>query len=308
MYYPQNKLHFRERPDKRIISVIIAVKDDASGLERTIKSLQAAKQAEHKIQIVVGNDGDNPEVESIARKYGVDYVASKIVKGAYAMRNMASERAKGEILAFIDAETIAERNWLREGVLALKIIDYASGPIKLINPSKLPKYLEIYQQTVSFDVESYLAKLHFAPTTNLWTKRSVFEAIGGFDERLRSSGDYEWGVRAYTHNIREQYFEKLMVYHPIRNYQDLVLKQKRVAEGHVQLKALYPKQFSGVFTVLLVASISLIIPPLWVFEKKNFPNLSLSEKAQTLMMAWAMHLIYNALIIKYSIRYLLRRS
>lgn len=85
---------------------------------------------------------------------------------------------------------------------------------------------------------------HFGVTANIFVKRKVFEEIGGFDQRLKSGGDIEFGDRVYrSKKFRQIYKKDVLVIHPPRGYKNLIKKIKRVTQGNIKLNQLYPIRF-----------------------------------------------------------------
>jgi len=257
---PDTQLHFLQPAKSNFISVIIPVYQDTEGLRRTLLSLKQQQDAPD-FEVIIENDYE-----------GV---------GSYQTRNKALERSQGKHLAFIDAGTTASPNWLRTGSQNLQHSDYVGGPIartsdQLFSISKSAKLFGKYRE---FAVEEFFDDAHFFPTTNLFTKRNVIEKVGGFDSRLRSSGDLEFGDRIYRSGFCIQHYDPhLIVSHPFRTYRQLVEKQKRLASGSSDLKRYYPKRFGNSRFEFVPKIIRALLPPLWLLKKKSYQTLSWTEK------------------------------
>ena len=76
----------------------------------------------------------------------------------------------------------------------------------------------------------------FGATANLFVERRVFHDVGGFDERLRSGGDYEFGQRCSLAGIPIRYADDVVVSHAARStLRELLSKSERVGFGTGQL-------------------------------------------------------------------------
>ncbi|MBI4399199.1 glycosyltransferase [Candidatus Micrarchaeota archaeon] len=93
-----------------MISVIIPAKNEEVGIGPTILSLKNQDfKGEYEIILVDGNSSDR--TVEIAKKHIKD-VYVQTPKGPAGARNYGAEKAKYEIIAFIDADCIARRDWL----------------------------------------------------------------------------------------------------------------------------------------------------------------------------------------------------
>lgn len=133
----------------------------------------------------------------------------KTHKGPAAARNYGVRVSSGEILCFLDDDSLATREWLREIALPFKNsekIALVSGlTLSLNRKSSLPLLLE---------KAVYSGKT--LATCNIAYKRSIFERLGGFDENFTEPSweDNELGFRAKWAGHLHIYNEKAIVYHP----------------------------------------------------------------------------------------------
>src|SRR6185503_20329850 len=115
--------------------------------------------------------------------------------GAYTARNRGVTAARGEVLAFTDADCIPGRRWLEHGVRALTRVPrcgLVAGRIEVFaRDPRHPRASELYEAAAAFRQQDYVQRWRFGATANLITRREVFESVGAFDGRLRSLGDRE---------------------------------------------------------------------------------------------------------------------
>ncbi|UNC93586.1 glycosyltransferase [Candidatus Contubernalis alkaliaceticus] len=239
-----NPLIFTNEPKESFISVIVPVFQDEQGLKTLLSSLEKQTLSREWYEIIVANDGGAEEITHICRRHGTRMVEIMPNGGSYFARNRAVEISKGEYLAFTDSDVTVPPDWLQKGLQALKKWDYAAGEI-WIDREKILNLTHYYQQNASFLVEDYMKNEHFGPTANLFIRRKLIQSVGGFDERLFSSGDHEFGERVSRESeFKQVYRSDLMVFHPPRDYRQLMIKYDRVAAGKRQLNSLYPKRFA----------------------------------------------------------------
>lgn len=242
-YNSISNLNMKYKPKESFISVIIPVYKDAEGLTDTLVSLNSQSLDKQYYEIIVINDGGDLNITKVCKEFDIQMVEVKPNRGSYYARNRGIERSRGEYLAFVDADIKVPYNWLENGISALRYYDYVTGDIK-IEKCKIKTGSELYDFIYSFQVVQYIKNLHYGPTGNLFVRRNVFEVEGGFDERLRSGGDWEFGDRVYRYSGFKQIYSKdISVIHPPRNYRELIKKFKRIKQGHQCLRQLFPNRF-----------------------------------------------------------------
>ncbi|RLG20087.1 glycosyltransferase family 2 protein, partial [Candidatus Micrarchaeota archaeon] len=92
------------------VSIIIPALNEEESIEKCLKSLRKQK-FEDKYEIILVDGYSQDSTVKIAKPY-VDRVLKKKAHGPGAARNEGAEKAKYEILAFIDADCEAEKDWL----------------------------------------------------------------------------------------------------------------------------------------------------------------------------------------------------
>lgn len=163
--------------------------------------------------------------------------------GSYYARNRAMEESTGEFLAFVDADIKVPEDWLEKGIEALREAPYVAGNI-VIDKEKVKSFSQFYEYKTAFPVEIHMRFRQFGPTGNLFVKREVFENIGGFDQRIWSCADEEFGDRIYRFTKYRQIYKKdLAVVHPPRNFWKIIKKAKRLAKGKKDIRTFYPQRF-----------------------------------------------------------------
>ena len=287
-----NEVAFAKATSKKSLSIIIPVKDDPKGLIETLFSIKSAKQS-RDVEIVVANDGGDPQVSEICKDFDAVEVKIKRSSGSYSARNKSLQVSTGDKLAFVDAGSIVSNSWIKFGIDSLISYDYVGGPINILNdPKKISNLPFAYETICEFPVKNFMDKFHFSPTTNLFVNRKVFNKLGGFDKRLTSSGDYEFGQRIYNNSISQYYNSQLIVWHKSRSYFSLLKKQIRLAKGFADLGVYYPKRFGKQYnSVTFFAKI--VIPPIWLLSDKKFTKLDLASRIGVFFLAYQFSIIIN---------------
>lgn len=223
------------------VSVIVPHYHDLERLDRCLASLVRQTYPPDDFEIVVA-DNMSPEGEAAvaARIAGRARLVFASEKGAGPARNVAVAASTGAMLAFIDADCIADPDWLARGVAALQGGDLVGGRmIVLVEGRGTKSGAEAFEAVFAFDNRAYVLDKHFSVTANLFCPREVFDRTGPF--RNGMSEDLDWCLRAREAGYRIRYADDAIVSHPARpDWPALKKKWVRInAELH-QLEMLRP--------------------------------------------------------------------
>ncbi len=249
--YEATRLENLNLEEEKFLTVIIPVYKDPDGIRDTLESLKKQSLGKKDYEIIVTNDGGDDETQKVCEEYGVKVLRLVPNKGSYVARNEALKEAKGEYIAFIDADIEASENWLEKGRNFLKKYDYVGGDVK-IDEEKLKTMAHYFEYLTGFENEKKLKNFHYIPTANLFVKRKVFDKVGFFKEDLFSGGDSEFGKRVYEEKkFNMHYSPELYVTHPPRGLESLLKKSVRVTKGSKDLFESNPKKFKSLKPSLL---------------------------------------------------------
>lgn len=231
------------KENKKEITIVIPVYNDVAGLKGTLNSLRDQEFPEEKYKIIVANDGGDKGVSSLCEEYSIQVEEIVPNRGSYHARNEVAETVLTPYLAFIDAGIVADKQWLGNGFHHLARYDYVAGDVKVI-ADHIPDIAAFHDYLTAFPMKTYFEKTGFGGAGNLFVRRSLFENIGYFDDRLRSCGDLEFGTRARAASGVKMYFaEDCLVYHAPRGHREKMSKLKRVKAGQRMLMDLYGDRF-----------------------------------------------------------------
>lgn len=231
---PHIKFYMAASDTNPDVSVIIAVRDDVEGLEATLLALEAQKLSPDRYEIVVVDDASEVDVACVTRRYSnVTLISLDQPRGSYAARNRALKAARGMAIAVTDADCRPQPDWLEAGLryLLRDPTVVVGGHITMPLGANPPLAAQV-DVMVHLDQERYVTEEGGAVTANLFASAATFRDVGGFDERLRSSGDLEWTRRAVRAGHPLVYAPEVIVVHPPRtSAKALWTKARRVAEG-----------------------------------------------------------------------------
>ncbi len=196
-----------------VISVIVAARDAASTIARTLRAL-AAQRGAPAFEVIVIDNGSNDETATIVAQAEPKVRLIKRMRGAGVSdaRNDGVAESVGTVLAFTDADCEPTPGWLAAGMAALEKADLVQGPVR---PS--PDV-----QCGPFDRTVWVTVEGLYETSNLFVRRSYFEQVGGFEEMSGETGvlapfgeDALFGWRARRLGARSAFHPDALVYHAV---------------------------------------------------------------------------------------------
>jgi glycosyltransferase involved in cell wall biosynthesis len=220
------------------VSVIIPVFNDRDRLKTCLTSLEKQSYPKNLYEVIVidnGSDSQQNIAEVIAQFKGV-LATYESCPGSYAARNKGIAIAKGEVIAFTDADCIPAEDWIEKGVknlLATPNCGLVVGKIEIFfkNTNRLT-LVEQYESIMAFQQKEHLEKYKYGSTANVFTFKSVLDRVGFFDANLKSNGDFEWGRRVAAANYQQVYADEVCVAHPARySFAQLYKRTVRLAGG-----------------------------------------------------------------------------
>lgn len=219
------------------ISVIIPHLNQPEFLTRCLASLAAGQRPPEEIFVVDNGSHSLPEAVCAAHP-GVTLLLEPIA-GPGPARNRGIAAASGDILAFIDADCLADPGWLAaaEAAMADPAAMILGGDVRIAytDPSRLTA-LEAYESVYAYRMDRYIAREGFTGTGNLVVRRAVLAEVGPF-AGIGVAEDRDWGQRATAKGYRIRYVPEMKVYHPAReSFADLCRKWDRQT-SHDYVKA-----------------------------------------------------------------------
>jgi glycosyltransferase involved in cell wall biosynthesis len=200
-------------------SIVIPHLNQPQFLERCLKSLEAQVKQHGQAEVIVVDNGSTQLPTELCNRFPSVQLISEAIPGPGPARNCGIAKSHGDILAFIDADCVADGNWLLS--LCIKFeqapsIQVIGGDVRIgYDDAKNLTALEAYESVFAYRQKEYIEKLHFSGTGNLAMRRGAFQAVGPFTG-ISLAEDRDWGQRAHQKNIGIHYVSDMIVYHPAR--------------------------------------------------------------------------------------------
>ena len=190
---------------KRLITVVVPARNEERHIEGCLNSLLNIKYKE--IEIIAINDGSTDKTREIMSKFGERIkILSTAGVGPSKGRNLAIEMARGEYIAFTDADCVVDQNWLDELLKGFatttngNVVGVGGSQARAIDESEFGRDVTSFFRTFGF-VSDYISsndeikEVNHNPTCNVIYKRSIFDIIGKFREDLWPCEDLEFDLR-----------------------------------------------------------------------------------------------------------------
>jgi glycosyltransferase involved in cell wall biosynthesis len=163
----------------RLISFVIPAWNEESVLGPTLEALAvAARPLDLPSEVIVADDGSTDRTTEIARKHGARVVSVQH-RQISATRNAGAREARGDLLIFIDADTIVTPQAVCAAVEAVRT-GAVGGGCAIRYSGRLPAYLRVF-----IPIEVWFAqKARMAFGCFLFCTREAFDAVGGFDSTI----------------------------------------------------------------------------------------------------------------------------
>lgn len=117
------------------VSLIVAAHDEEEVIAAKVANALALDYPRELLEVIVASDGSTDRTAALAREAGADEVLELERAGKVPAQNAAAERARGEVLAFSDANATWEPRALRElvGPFGDPGVAYVCGQARLLD-------------------------------------------------------------------------------------------------------------------------------------------------------------------------------
>lgn len=225
------------------VSIVIPVFNDPERLKTCLEALENQTYPKSLYEIIVVDNGsdEDKDIQGVVNQFSQAFATHESCPGSYAARNKGISVAKGDIIAFTDADCIPASDWIEKGtanLLRVPNCGLVAGKVKFLfkNPHQ-PTVVELYDSIIAIPQKKFIEQDKFGATANLFTFKSVLHDVGCFDGTLKSSGDKEWGNRVFSANYQQVYADDTCVSHPARySYAQIFKQNSRVTGGWYDLK------------------------------------------------------------------------
>jgi glycosyltransferase involved in cell wall biosynthesis len=164
-----------------MISFIIPAYNEEALIGRTVATLRASATLAldgRPFEIIVVDDASSDRTGAIAREHGARVVDVEKRQIA-AVRNAGAKAAHGEVLIFVDADTLVPAEAVRGAMNALRTGAVAGG-----SDVRFDHGISLMTRAFTFLLITSFMLTRTAAGCFIFAQREAFESAGGFDERF----------------------------------------------------------------------------------------------------------------------------
>jgi glycosyltransferase involved in cell wall biosynthesis len=189
LVFTEQSAAMREGVRCAVISVVLPVRDGMPWLGEQLEAL-AGQECEAEWEVVVADNGSTDDGPALVREWAAQNPRLRLIDaserpGPAAARNIGVQSARGELVAFCDADDVVAPAWLAGCATTLDRADVVAGSFD---------FGSLNGRGPSTPQPAATRQLGFLPGglgANLAVRRNAFEAVGGFAEELRIGEDID---------------------------------------------------------------------------------------------------------------------
>lgn len=194
------------------VDIVVPVYNGEKTISSCLDSLMELDFPKDKLEIIVVDNSSTDATKEIIKSYPVKYVfENKRCPGA--ARNKGIKESTSELIAFIDADCVADRLWLKNIIKGFmnEVIGGCGGKILTHNPKTLiEKY---YTSREAISQEKGLIYLFRLAGSNAIFRRKVLQEVGLFDDSFVANEDIDLSWRILLKGHQLNYVPEAIVYH-----------------------------------------------------------------------------------------------
>lgn len=252
------------------ISLIITVLNEAGTINLLLNAIRQQTFPADEVIFVDGGSTDNTLqlIKVFADKNPHLKISCKIKVGNRSVgRNFAIHSAKNDWVAITDAGCIPRKDWLAELMSQVdqqaEVIAgyYAGQPSNPFQTAVVP-YVLVMPDRVD--------PANFLPATrSMLIKKTIWQQLGGFNEKLNHNEDYDFARRLRDQNFKIQFAAQAVVaWLPVNNLTDFSRMIYRFARGDSEAHLLRPKVvfiFVRYLLLLMMIFLSVLSSSLYIW-------------------------------------------
>ncbi len=284
-------MEVKNKEEKPFVSVVMTLFNMERTIRECLESLLNVDYPKDRYEIIIV-DGESTDktreiIESYAKKHKNPKIKLFIKKGYIGSgRNEGVKHAKGDFIAITDGDMVVSTGWIKE-----LLRDFEDERIVGVGGPNNSAEGTLFTKTISCldihgpcnDVVPLLGKNKyskpFKSNTDIYTtvcrnscyRKSIFEELKGFDERLVATEDPEWNQRILNIGHWLAYNPQAVVLHHHRSTVKSFFKQQRnYAVGQAIVNKFHPEMFKPVQILPLTGAIFILALLLFSFVAPLF--------------------------------------
>lgn len=201
------------------LSVVVAAYNAAATIEDQLNAL-LAQEWDGTWEIVVADNGSTDDTRGVVGRIAAADPRVRLVdatdrRGPAHARNLGVQSARGDSVAFCDADDVVGIGWLRAIGDALRQAGLVTGPqeYERLNP---PWLHGVYGTVPAREMQTFSGVFSFGPAANLGVRRGLFEKASGFDPSLEVGEDIDLCLRLWLQGAQLEFVPDAIVHYRYR--------------------------------------------------------------------------------------------
>jgi glycosyltransferase involved in cell wall biosynthesis len=195
------------------VSVIIPTLNEEKMIGKCLESLAESRYPLDGFEVILVDNGSTDHTLEIAQSFSSRLRLTILERRGVnisGLRNFGAATAKGDVLAFVDADCSVPANWIEKAILHLdsEQAGVIGGDYEIPNDSS---WVARVWFEVAFGAKD--GEVTFVPSGNMLMKSSTFRQIGGFNETIKTSEDCELCFRAREAGFPVRLIREIAVIH-----------------------------------------------------------------------------------------------
>ena len=193
------------------VSIVVASYNSQDTIGECLKSILAQNYPKDAFEVIVMDGESKDNTVKIAQQFPIKVLSIRL--NCPAAYNYAMKIVAYPVLGFIDADAKVEPDWLKKVTphLAEPGVAGVSGSIETWNVDNR------WARSIGYELKSRYRRIGKytgrIATMNLLLKKSVIEEVGGWDEKLPSQYDTDFGFRMSGRGYKIAYEPAAVCYH-----------------------------------------------------------------------------------------------
>ena len=253
------------------VSIVIPTTGNVKFIRGLVDSVIKLDYPKDKFELIFIGDKPTKLIEKHSEravKAGINTVVEYTPVAAGQKRNIGAKKAKGDLIAFTDDDTILREDWIKNSI---KHLVENKGYVGVGGPNYTPKeelpfakavgrifgskFLFSFRYTIG---HSKAKEIAHNPTCNYIIKKDIVNEIK-FHETLWPGEDAEFDIRVLKAGYKILYAPDVVVWHHRRPRPTAFLKQMfNYGKTRAQVTKMHPSSFDLRYFVFVIAFIVLI--------------------------------------------------
>lgn len=217
------------------VSVIVPVWNGEKLIVKCLRALEAQTYPKDRYEVIVVDNGSTDGTVAAIQSFPWARLLVEPVASSYRARNTGIAVARGEWVAFTDADCVPAPRWIEAAVEATRDNPghgIYGGPIELFVPEGggAPECIQ-HELLFAFNQTLFMSQGHFV-TANLMCPRGVLAEVDNFNAQLKSGGDRDFCRRVREAGYTLAFVTDMVIGHPVRaTFDDIARKRRRIVGG-----------------------------------------------------------------------------